>query len=200
VGPDHDEGGEGLRPPADVDPGPLAPVGPSRGTRRGLDAAQRPQPGRRVSGPDEPQGRADVERVRRPWNELGLRRPVGLERGEELGPEAGTSARGCLERPSRSQGDVGTCDFIHDRTADGRPLKRAGRSSRSTHSRLRDEFLERAEFESVADARGEGSWPRRGYNAVRPHSSLGDQAPKEFSAACEREGGRAEVKDSWLMT
>jgi putative transposase len=55
----------------------------------------------------------------------------------------------------------------------------------SFHSRLRDEFLEREEFESVADARAKGSWFRREYNTVRPHSSLGYATPKEFSAACD---------------
>jgi transposase InsO family protein len=154
---------------------------------------------------------------------------------------------------------VWTCDFIHDRTADGRPLKwltlvdeytreclvlnaassltgadvrrlvarvvglrgapgriRSDNGSEficaalvdwlpgmgtepipvaagspwengyieSFHSRLRDEFLEREEFESVADARAKGSWFRREYNAVRPHSSLGYATPKEFAAAC----------------
>jgi putative transposase len=58
----------------------------------------------------------------------------------------------------------------------------------SFHSRLRDEFLERVEFESVADARAKASWFRREYNAVRPHSSLGYATPKEFSAACDEKG------------
>ena len=58
----------------------------------------------------------------------------------------------------------------------------------SFHSRLRDEFLEREEFESVADARAKGSWFRREYNTVRPHSSLGYATPREFSAVCDREG------------
>jgi putative transposase len=56
----------------------------------------------------------------------------------------------------------------------------------SFHSRLRDEFLEREEFEDVADARAKASGYRREYNAVRPHSSLGYATPKEFSAACDR--------------
>jgi transposase InsO family protein len=67
----------------------------------------------------------------------------------------------------------------------------------SFHSRLRDEFLEREEFESVAEARAKGSWFRREYNAVRPHSSLGYATPKEFSAACngaEREPVRQNCK------
>ena len=53
----------------------------------------------------------------------------------------------------------------------------------SFHSRLRDEFLEREEFESVADAQSKGSWFRREYNTVRPHSSLGYATPKGYSAA-----------------
>jgi transposase InsO family protein len=64
----------------------------------------------------------------------------------------------------------------------------------SFHSRLRDEFLERHQFESVVDARVKAAWFRRGYNAVRPHSSLGYATPREFSAACDRNGGVAHVQ------
>ena len=56
----------------------------------------------------------------------------------------------------------------------------------SFHSRFRDEFLEAEVFESVPDARAKGTWFRREYNTVRPHSSLSYQTPKEFSAACDR--------------
>ena len=56
----------------------------------------------------------------------------------------------------------------------------------SFHSRLRDEFLERVEFESVADARAKGGWFRREYNTVRPHSSIGYKTPREFSEECDR--------------
>jgi putative transposase len=56
----------------------------------------------------------------------------------------------------------------------------------SFHSRLRDEFLERVEFESVPDAREKGKWYRREYNTVRPHSSLDYATPKEFSASCDK--------------
>jgi transposase InsO family protein len=201
----------------------------------------------------------NLKRVRRLWNELGLRRPVRLRKPRKLGPKPGVSANSCTESPARFKDDVWTCDFIHDRTAEGRPLKwltlvdeytreclvlhaaasltgsdvrrlvarvvgRRGAPGRirsdngseficaalvdwlpevgaepipvaaaspwengyieSFHSRLRDEFLEREEFESVADARAKGAWFRREYNAVRPHSSLGYATPKEFSAAC----------------
>jgi putative transposase len=202
----------------------------------------------------------NLKRVRRLWNELGLRRPVRLRKARKLGPKPGASSNSCTESPARFKGDVWTCDFIHDRTADGRPLKwltlvdeytreclvlhaapslsgadvrrlvarvigRRGAPGRirsdngseficaalvdwlpgvgtepipvaagrpwengyieSFHSRLRDEFLEREEFESVADARAKAAWFRREYNAVRPHSSLGYATPKEFSAACD---------------
>lgn len=56
----------------------------------------------------------------------------------------------------------------------------------SFHSRLRDEFLERVEFESVADAQARGGWFRREYNTIRPHSSIGYKTPREFSEECDR--------------
>jgi putative transposase len=205
----------------------------------------------------------NIKRVRRLWGELGLKRPVRLRKSRKLGPKPGTSANSCVQQPARFKNDVWTCDFIHDRTADGRPLKwltlvdeytreclvlHAGRSLtggdvrrivarvigrrgaptrirsdngseficealtnwlpgvgaqsipvaagspwengyiESFHSRLRDEFLERIEFESPADARAKASWYRREYNTIRPHSSLGYMTPKEFSADCDRKG------------
>ena len=205
----------------------------------------------------------NLKRVRRLWIELGLRRPIRLRKPRKLGPKPGASSNSCTEKPARFKDDVWTCDFIHDRTVDGRPLKwltlvdeytreclvlhaassltgadvrrlvarvigRRGAPGRirsdngseficaalvgwlpgvgtepipvaagrpwengyieSFHSRLRDEFLEREEFESVADARAKGAWFRREYNTVRPHSSLGYATPKEFSAACDRKG------------
>jgi len=168
-----------------------------------------------------------------------------------LGPKPGSSANSCTQKPARFKNDVWTCDFIHDRTASGCPLKwltlvdesitgadvrriiarvigRRGAPTRirsdngseficealvnwlpgvgaepipvaagspwengyieSFHTRLRDEFLERVEFEDVADARAKAFWYRREYNAVRPHSSLSYAAPKEFSAACDKKG------------
>ena len=205
----------------------------------------------------------NLKRVRRLWNELGLRRPVRLKKPRKTGPKPGTSAHSCVAQPARFKNDVWTCDFIHDRTACGRPLKwltlvdeytreclvlhaaasmtgaqvrrvvarvvgRRGAPTRirsdngsefvcealtgwlkqqgsepipvaaghpwengyieSFHSRLRDEFLERTEFESVADAHAKGMWYRREFNRIRPHSSLGYQTPQEFSAACD--GGK----------
>jgi putative transposase len=206
----------------------------------------------------------NIKRVRRLWGELGLKRPVRLRKPRKLGPKPGSSANSCKEQPARFKDDVWTCDFIHDRTADGRPLKwltlvdeytreclvlhaagslsgadvrrlvarvvgRRGASTRirsdngseficaalvewlpgvgaksipvaagspwengyieSFHSRLRDEFLERYEFESVADARAKAAWYRREYNTIRPHSSLGYKTPREFSTACGQKGG-----------
>ena len=208
----------------------------------------------------------NLKRVRRLCHELGLKRPVRLRKSRKLGPKPGVSRNSCVAQPSRLKNDVWTCDFIHDRTADGRPLKwltlvdeytreclvlhagsslngadvrrivarvigRRGAPTRirsdngseficealvnwlpgvgsepipvaagspwengyieSFHSRLRDEFLEREEFESVADARARGSWYRREYNTVRPHSSLGYMTPREFSARCD---GKEECK------
>src|SRR6516162_10217699 len=203
----------------------------------------------------------NLKRVRRLWNDLGLRRPLRLRRPRKLGPKPGGSGNSCVQQPAKFKNDVWTCDFIHDRTASGRPLKwltlvdeytreclvlyaaesitgpdvrrvfarvigRRGAPTRirsdngsefvcealvgwlpgtgadpipvapaspwengyieSFHSRLRDEFLERVEFEDVADARAKGFWYRREYNAVRPHSSLDYATPNEFSAACDR--------------
>src|SRR5262249_58807413 len=64
-----------------------------------------------------------LKRVRRLWKELGLRRPIRLRKPRKLGPEPGVSANSCAASPARFRDDVWTCDFIHDRTADGRPLK-----------------------------------------------------------------------------
>ena len=217
----------------------------------------------------------NVKRVRRLWNELGLKRPVRLRKPRKLGPKPGTSDNSCVNQPSRFKNDVWTCDFIHDRTANGRPLKwltlvdeytrellvlraagsmtgadvrrivarvigRRGAPSRirsdngsefvctaltgwlksrgsesipvaaghpwengyieSFHSRLRDEFLERIEFGSVADAQAKGAWFRREYNTIRPHSSLGYLTPKEFSAGCDDKRGNARSNSSLLTT
>jgi transposase InsO family protein len=65
----------------------------------------------------------NLKRVRRLWNELGLRRPVRLRKARKLGAKPGVSANSCALSPARFKDDVWTCDFIHDRTADGGPLK-----------------------------------------------------------------------------
>lgn len=56
----------------------------------------------------------------------------------------------------------------------------------SFHSRFRDEFVDRNEFESVPDARSQGRWYRREFNTIRPHSGLRYQTPKSFSDECDR--------------
>jgi putative transposase len=63
----------------------------------------------------------------------------------------------------------------------------------SFHSRLRDEFLERVEFESVADARAKGSWFRREYNTIRRHSSIDYKTPREFREECDRKKSMNDV-------
>ncbi len=65
----------------------------------------------------------NIKRVRRLWTELGLKRPMRLRKPRKLGPKPGTSANSCVNQPARFKNDIWTCDFIHDRTADGRPLK-----------------------------------------------------------------------------
>jgi transposase InsO family protein len=209
----------------------------------------------------------NLKRVRRLWNELGLRRPLRLRNTRKLGPKRGTGANSCHRQPSRFKNDVWTCDFIHDRTVAGRPLKwltlvdeytreclvlhaagsisggevrriiarvigrrgaptkirsdngsefvcealsgwlsRAGTGSipvapgspwqngyiESFHGKLRDEFLERVEFETVSDAVEKAKWHRREYNTIRPHSSLGYKTPMEFSAECDEAGSEKE--------
>lgn len=211
----------------------------------------------------------NLKRVHRLWGELGLKRPVRLRKSRKTGPKPGVGGNGCKAKPARFKNDVWTCDFIHDRTTEGRPLKwlslvdeytreclvlhadarlggadvrrilgrvvgrrgaprmiRSDNGSEfvckaladwlpsigtepipvapgspwqngfveSFHGRLRDEFLERHEFESVADARAKASWFRREYNRVRPHSSLGYATPSEYAAKCESEPGKEKAE------
>lgn len=201
------------------------------------------------------------KRVRRLWNELGLRRPARRPKPRKGGAKPGSSANSCVNQPARFKNDVWTCDFIADRTVDGRALKwlslvdeytreclalvvaesvtgsdvrqvlarvigRRGNPTRirsdngseficqavrewlphagtkaipvapaspwengfieSFHSRLRDEFLDREEFESALDAKAKADWWRREYNRVRPHSGIGYKTPWMFSQECDR--------------
>jgi putative transposase len=56
----------------------------------------------------------------------------------------------------------------------------------SFHSKVRDEFLNREEFESEPQARALGALWKGEYNTERPHSSLGYKTPAEFAATCVR--------------
>jgi putative transposase len=56
----------------------------------------------------------------------------------------------------------------------------------SFHSKLRDEFLDREEFESEPQAQELGALWKGEYNTERPHSSLGYMTPAEFAATCPR--------------
>jgi putative transposase len=202
----------------------------------------------------------NLKRARRLWIDLGLKRMVRLKNRRKLGKKPGVSGNSCTARPACFKNDVWTCDFIHDRTSEGRTLKwltlvdeytreclvlhaarsitgadvrrilagviggrgaprmlrsdngseficealagwlpRIGSESipvaagspwqngyiESFHSRLRDEFLERHEFETVADAQAKGSSFRREYNRIRPHGSLDYKTPEEFSRLCD---------------
>jgi putative transposase len=203
----------------------------------------------------------NLKRVHRLWLELGLKRPIRRKKPGKLGAKPGVGDNSCVRKPARFKNDVWTCDFIHDRTAGGGPLKwltlvdeytreclvlhaagslsgadvrrivarvvgRRGSPTRirsdngseficgaltswwkdvgsepipveagspwqngyieSFHSRLRDEFLERVEFESVADAQAKGGWFGGESNTIRPHSSIGYKTPREFSEECDR--------------
>jgi putative transposase len=55
----------------------------------------------------------------------------------------------------------------------------------SFHSRFRDEFVDREEFESATEARAKARWYRREFNTIRPHSALRYQTPKDFSDECD---------------
>jgi putative transposase len=59
-------------------------------------------------------------------------------------------------------------------------------SAESFHSRLRDEFLNREEFESEGQARALGALWKEEYDTERPHSSLGYKTPAEYAAKCGR--------------
>jgi transposase InsO family protein len=201
------------------------------------------------------------KRVRRLWNELGLRRPAPRKKPRKLGPKPGSSANSCVNQPARFKNDVWTYDFVADRTITGGSLKwltlvdeytreclalqvapsltgadvrrvlarvigRRGAPTRirsdngseficqalldwlpskgtkpmavapgspwengfieSFNSRFRDEFLERVEFESAADAKAKGTWFRREFNTIRPHGGLAYKTPKSFSDECDR--------------
>ena len=56
----------------------------------------------------------------------------------------------------------------------------------SFHSKLRDEFLNREEFESPVQAQALGTLWKEEYNTERPHSSLDYQTPAEYAATCKR--------------
>ena len=56
----------------------------------------------------------------------------------------------------------------------------------SFHSKLRDEFLDREEFESREQAQAMGLLWKEEYNTERPHSSLGYKTPAEYAATCQR--------------
>ncbi len=56
----------------------------------------------------------------------------------------------------------------------------------SFHSKLRDEFLDREEFDDEVQARALGSLGKEEYNTERPHSLLDYRTPAEYAATCAR--------------
>jgi putative transposase len=56
----------------------------------------------------------------------------------------------------------------------------------SFHSRLRDEFLDREEFENPKQAQALSDLWKEEYNTERPHSSLSYETPAAYAAKCER--------------
>jgi putative transposase len=63
------------------------------------------------------------KRVRRLWNELGLRRPAPRKKPKKTGLKPGSSANSCVNQPALFKNDVWTYDFVADRTIDGGSLK-----------------------------------------------------------------------------
>ena len=63
---------------------------------------------------------------------------------------------------------------------------------------MRDEFLERVEFEDVPDAKAKAAWFRREYNTIRPHSSIGYKTPREFSEEFDRKGSMKKPSNSGI--
>ena len=202
----------------------------------------------------------NVKRVRRLWNQLGLRLRQPRQKPRKAGRAKGTSANSCTNQPARFKNDVWTYDFVVSRQVDGRLLKwltlvdeytrecltlyvsnqvvgadvrsvlaqvigrrgaprrlrsdngaefvcealqswlpQAGVASlcvapgspwengfiESFNSRFRDEFLNGAELESVADAKAQANGWRREYNRIRPHGALDYQTPQAFSNECD---------------
>lgn len=63
------------------------------------------------------------KRVRRLWNELGLRQRKPRTKPKKGGQRPGSSANSCVNQPAGFRNDVWTYDFVADRTIDGQPLK-----------------------------------------------------------------------------
>jgi transposase InsO family protein len=126
----------------------------------------------------------NLKRVHRLWIELGLKRPTRRKKPRKLGSKPGIGGYSCVQKPSRFKNDVWTCGFIHVPVEAGSPWQNG--YIESFHSRLRDEFLERVEFESVPDARAKASWFRREYNTIRPDSSIEYKTPRELREECDQ--------------
>jgi putative transposase len=81
----------------------------------------------------------------------------------------------------------GDCCVELEETGSGTPYVAPGSPwqngyAESFHNKVRDEFLNREDFESEPQSRALGALWKEGYNTERPHRSLGYQTPAEFSA------------------
>jgi len=64
----------------------------------------------------------------------------------------------------------------------GKPIENA--RVESFNGRLRDECLNQQWSMNLSDARGKIELWRRDYNEVRPHSSVGNRTPIEYTTLC----------------
>jgi len=74
--------------------------------------------------------------------------------------------------------------------APGSPWENA--YAESYHARLRDEMLDREEFQTLPQAQALLENWRQEYNEQRPHGSLGYQTPEAFAQSCRRGTQRAD--------
>ena len=134
----------------------------------------------------------NIERVHRLWNSLGLRRPLRLRKPRKLGPKRGTSANSCVQQPARFKNDIWTCDFIHDRTVGGRPLKWLTLVER-IYSRVPGAACRRFDHGSrCTPDRGPSDWSSRSTEPGSGVTTGRSSFARPWSTGC-REWGRSQI-------
>jgi putative transposase len=125
---------------------------------------------------------------------LEARRGMTAEEIRVILAEVATRRGGPLHRVRSDHGPEFAADVVRswlEETGSG-PLYVAAGSpwqngyAESFHSKLRDEFLDREEFESQVQAQALGTLWKEEYNTERPHSSLRYQTPAEYAGTCVR--------------